>query len=42
MLNDHMDRLPDGTNRMEESVLNPRAGRIRIDTTNFEYQRFGN
>jgi hypothetical protein len=38
-INARFSTLPDGTNFMEESVLNASAKQIRIDTSNFQYQR---
>jgi hypothetical protein len=41
-LNAHFSSLPDGTNFLEESVLDAKAKEIRIKTINFGHRKAGN
>ena len=41
-INARFSSLPDGTNFMEQSVVDASAKKVRINTTNFGYQRVGN
>jgi hypothetical protein len=40
-MNARFSSLPDGTNFVEESVLDASAKQIQVKTTNFGYQRIG-